>query len=70
MALQLFKKEQVPLVGEPLRIKDAVEVIAFMLHDAGVKALYLLLDQLALHAGRAVADPQMTRDDPAQARYG
>ena len=39
MALQLLDKDQQPMVGHALRIEDAVEVIAFVLDDAGVEAL-------------------------------
>ena len=45
-------KDQQPMVGHPLRVEDAVEVVAFVLHDAGVKALDLALDD-ARRRGRS-----------------
>ena len=38
MALQFLEENQEPVVGHPLRIENAVEMVAFVLHDAGVKA--------------------------------
>src|SRR4029077_17212040 len=39
VALQLFEKSKQPVIGHPLRVQDAVEMVAFMLDDAGVEAL-------------------------------
>ena len=69
VALQLFEEEHVARVGHPLRVQNAVEMIAFVLDDAGVKAFDLALDRLAVEADGAVADAQMARDDAAQPRH-
>ena len=36
MALQFFEKNEEAQVGHALRIEDPVEMVAFVLHDAGV----------------------------------
>src|SRR5205823_6246235 len=46
--------------------ENAVEMVAFVLDDAGVEPLDLALDDLAVEAGPAIADVQVTRHDPAQ----
>ena len=66
VALQLLEKDEQPVVGHPLRIKDAVEMVAFVLDDPGVEALDLALDHFAVEPRSAIADPQMARHDPAQ----
>src|SRR5262249_31425581 len=66
VALQLGEKYQQPMIGHALRVEDAIEVVAFVLHDAGVKAFDITLDDLAVETGPAIAHPQMARHDPAQ----
>jgi hypothetical protein len=63
--LQLFEKNQQPVIRHPLRVEDAVEVIAFVLDNTGVKTLDIALDDLAVEANSAIADPQVARHDPA-----
>ena len=46
VALQFFEEDEEAVVGHPLRIEDAVEVVAFVLDDPGVEALRLALDRL------------------------
>jgi hypothetical protein len=66
VALQLLQEHQKPVIGHPLRVENAVEVVAFMLHDAGVKACHIALDHLAIEPSPAIANPEMPRDDAAQ----
>src|SRR5438105_381217 len=54
------------MIGHALRVEDAVEMIAFMLHDPGMKTRRLALDHRAVEPERAIADPQMARHDAAQ----
>src|SRR5271167_2154723 len=68
VALELFEENQQTMVGQPLRVQNPLEVIAFVLNDAGVKAFGLALDGFAVEVGCAVADAQMARDNPAQTR--
>src|SRR6516164_3252086 len=39
MPLQLFKKDQQPVIGHPLWIEDPVEMVTLVLNDPGVEAL-------------------------------
>jgi len=66
MPLQLFEKDEQPVIGHPLRVEDTVEVIAFMLDDAGMEALDGAFDNLPLGARPAIADAQVPGHDPAQ----
>ena len=61
MPLQLFEKDEQPVIGHPLRVEDPVEVVAFVLDDPGVETLDLALDNLSLGARPAIADAQMAR---------
>src|SRR5208283_3799656 len=54
------------MIGHSLGVEDPVEVVAFVLHDPGVKAFDLPLDRLAGGSGPAIADPQMPRHDATQ----
>src|SRR5690349_2673915 len=54
VTLQLLEKDEEPVIGHPLRIEDAVEMIAFVLNDPGVKAFDIVLDHLAVEPGPAV----------------
>jgi small subunit ribosomal protein S21 len=67
MPLELVEKEQVAQVDHALWVKQAVEVIAFVLEDACMKPRDLALDRLAFDPGGAVADAQMAWDDTAHA---
>src|SRR5206468_14461 len=66
MALQLLEKNEEAVVGHALRIEDAVEVVAFMLHDPGMKPRRLALEHGAVEAVPAIADVEIARNDAAQ----
>ena len=66
MPLQLFEKDEQPVIGHPLRVEDTIEVIAFMLDDAGMEALDGALDDLPLGVRPAIADAQVPGHDPPQ----
>ena len=66
VALQFLEVDEEAVVGHPLRIEDAVEVVAFVLHDAGMKPRRLALDRLAVEADAAIAHPQIARHNAAQ----
>src|SRR5216684_149413 len=70
MALQLLDKDEEAVVGHALRIEDAVEVVAFMLHDPGMKPRCLALEHGAVEAVPAIADVEIARDDAAQPGNG
>src|SRR5215475_3765457 len=53
---QLLSEGQQRQVSHPLRIEDAIEMVAFMLDDASVESARLALDPLPLDAEPAVAD--------------
>jgi len=53
-------------IAHALRIEHAVQMVAFMLHDAGVKALGRALDQLAPNVKTAIADMRRPLHQPAQ----
>src|SRR3954471_2335012 len=45
---QLFGEPELAHVGHALGIQDAIQVVALVLHDAGMEALRLALDRIAL----------------------
>src|SRR5262245_46889030 len=64
---QLLAEDEHRHIGHALRIENAVEVVAFVLDDAGVEAARLTLDRLALKAVASVADLGPARHSAAQA---
>src|SRR5260370_22598921 len=58
VALQFVEKDQQAMIRHPLRVEDPVEVVAFVLDDAGVKPFDLALDDLSVEAGAAITHPQ------------
>src|SRR5215469_15155343 len=66
MPLQLLEEDEQAMIGDPLRVEDAIEVIAFVLDDPRVEALDLALDDFAVEPRAAIADPQVSRYDAAQ----
>src|ERR1043165_2918424 len=54
------------MVGHPLRVKDAVEMVAFVLYDAGMKPGGFTLKDTAVEGLAAIADLEMPRHHPAQ----
>src|SRR6266568_3095489 len=66
MALQLLEKDEKAMVGHALRIENAVEVVAFMLYDPGMKPGRLALENRAVEAVPAIADVEIARNDAAQ----
>ena len=62
-------EDQIAQIAHPLGIKNAVEMIAFVLHDAGVKALGGARDRLAFEIDAAIADMGGPLDKAAQARH-
>src|SRR5579885_2270737 len=69
MALPLLDENEEAVIGHPLRIKNAVEMVAFMLHDARMKALDLALDLGPVRRRAAIADAGMARHRAAQPRH-
>src|SRR5216683_2474649 len=67
IALPLLEEHQQPVVGHALRIEDAVEMVAFVLHDAGMEALDLAIDCAAVERQAAIADAAGPRHGAAQA---
>src|SRR5438132_11546855 len=67
VALQFLGKDQQAMIGYPLRIENAVEMVAFMLHDAGMKPGRLALDRIAVEVDTAITHLQMARHHAAQA---
>src|SRR4051794_10099954 len=65
VALQLLDKADQAMVGDALRVENAVQVIALVLYDPSVKAGGLAFDRAFIQPDRGVADPQMARHDPA-----
>src|SRR5690348_4054113 len=51
-----FEIHQQPQIGHALGIEDAVEMVAFMLQDAGVEAFDGAVDRRAVEADAAIAD--------------
>jgi hypothetical protein len=56
MPLQLFEEDEQPVIGHPLRVKDPVEVIAFVLDDPGMEAPDRALDDIPLGTRSAIAN--------------
>jgi hypothetical protein len=56
MPLQLFEEDEQPVIGHPLRVKDPVEVIAFVLDDPGMEAPDRTLDDIPLGTRSAIAN--------------
>src|SRR5262245_18547539 len=67
---QLFGERQQAEIGHALGIEDAVEVIALMLHHAGVKAAGLALDAFALQPESVIADAGPARHRASEAGDG
>src|SRR5215468_2706075 len=53
---QFFGERQQAEIGHALRIEDSVEVIALVLHHAGMKSAGLALDAFALEPQSVIAD--------------
>ena len=68
-ARAFLDEHEQPHVGHPLRIQHAVEVVAFVLHDAGMKALDRAIDFAAIGRKAAIANPRKTRHRALQARH-
>src|SRR6266850_2948847 len=66
VALQFLEEDEQPMIGHPLRVENPVEVIALVLHDPGVKALDLAVDDVALQVHPPIADAQVPGHDAAQ----
>src|SRR6185312_2967274 len=57
-------------VGDARGVQAADQVVAFVLHHAGVEAFGAAVDAYALWVEALVADQRITADRAAQARYG
>src|SRR5262249_2739544 len=66
---QLVPEGEQRQVGHPPRVEPAVEMVAFMLHDAGVEAFGLALQPLAMRRPAGIADAGMARHHAGQARH-
>src|SRR5882762_3199047 len=67
VTLPLIEEHEQARVGHPLRVENAVEMVAFVLHDAGVEAFDLALDRLAVRRRAAITDASVARHRAAQA---
>ena len=65
---QHFGESEVAHVAHSHRIQDAVQVIAFVLHDAGMETRRLACDRPPLRIEAFIAHAGEARHDPAQAR--
>src|SRR5580658_3749026 len=61
-------EDQLPQIAHPLRIKDAVEMVEFVLYDAGMKSPRGARDMAAFMIYAAIADMGRPRDETPQAR--
>ncbi len=59
---ELGFEDQLRQIIYPLRIQNAVQVIAFMLHDTRVEAVCLSLDALPVQTEAAVTNVRGTPD--------
>src|SRR3546814_8066514 len=69
IAAELAGEGQQGEVGHALRIEDAVEMVALVLHDASMEALGLAHQRHALQREAAVADASPARDLADQPRH-
>src|SRR6185437_11535963 len=69
IARALLVEDEETQVAHALRIKDAVEMVAFMLHDTGMEAADGAVDHVALGRRAAIADARPARHGAAQARH-
>src|SRR3546814_11433794 len=69
IAAELAGEGQQGEVGHALRIEDAVEMVALVLHDASMDALALAHPRHALPREAVVADASPARDLAAQPRH-
>src|SRR5436309_5672140 len=68
MTLQFLGKDEEAVIGHALRVENAIEMVAFMLHDPRMKPGHLALDTVAVRIEPAIAHAQMARHNPAQSR--
>src|SRR6185312_10674046 len=66
---QLFVEAELGEVGHPLRVEDAVQVVALVLHHARVETLGLALDGLAVLVVARVAQPRVARHEAPHAGH-
>src|SRR5436309_7049094 len=66
IALPFLDEHQQPVIGHALWVENAVEMVAFVLHDAGMKALDLALDRAAVEGQTAIAYARGTGHGTAQ----
>ena len=66
--LDLALENQFRQIGHPLRIEDAVQMIALVLHDPGMKALGDALDGSPFQTQAAISDMRRAFDPASQAR--
>src|SRR3546814_21128706 len=62
IAAELAGEGQQGEVGHALRLEDAVEMVALVLHDASMEALGLTQQRHALHRAAAVTGASQARD--------
>src|SRR6187402_2621921 len=66
---ELFDEAEAAHVGHPLRIKNAVQVIALVLHHARMEALGHAIDGIALLVEARVAKLRVAGHDAAHAGH-
>jgi hypothetical protein len=69
MAVKLVVEPQQPEIGHALGIEDAIEMVAFVLHHAGMETLGLTDDRLAVQSQPGIADTGKARHDTAHPRH-
>ena len=70
LAHQRILESKAGHVLDPLRKQNAVQMVDFMLHDAGMEALHGALEELSLSVQAAVVQAPVARHHAAQTRHG
>src|SRR5881394_3508059 len=65
---ELFDESEAAHVGHSLRVEDAIEMVALVLHDARVESLGETVDGVAFLVRAGIAKLRVARHDPAHAR--
>src|SRR5262245_5937356 len=66
---ELLVEAQLRKVGHALRIQDAIEVVALVLHDARMEAVRLALERIALDVEAGIAQLRVAGHDAAHAGH-
>jgi hypothetical protein len=69
LAAQFLDIGQARRIGHPHGVEDAVEMVALVLHHAGMEAVRLALDWLSIQPHAAIAEMGVARHPAGQARH-